>query len=220
MKSFLKNIFSKVSKAETSNQGFESKSYWDTRYLKKQNSGSGSYGRLAIFKAQIINNFVSSHNIQSVIDMGCGDGNQLALAKYPSYIGFDVSDKAIAICKKKFRGDKSKRFLNTKTLQKSHDFKANLVLSLDVIYHLIEDDVFEEYMQTVFSLSDTYVIIYSSNYEERIAEHVRCRVFTDWVKTEQLDFELMEIIKNEFPFDENHPTTTSMSDFYVYKKIV
>ena len=72
--------------------------YWELRYKLKGNSGSGSYGRLADYKANCINGFVKNNEIKSVIEFGCGDGNQLTLAQYNSYIGLDISNKAIKIC--------------------------------------------------------------------------------------------------------------------------
>ncbi|MGD9858413.1 MAG: hypothetical protein AB7U20_26025 [Planctomycetaceae bacterium] len=57
-----------------------SSDYWVRRYRKGRNSGGGSYGRLAEFKAQVLNDLVREHRIQTVIEFGCGDGNQLALA--------------------------------------------------------------------------------------------------------------------------------------------
>ena len=82
--------------------------YWEKRYASGGSSGKGSYGRLSEFKAEVINNFVSKHGVESVIEFGCGDGNQLKLAKYPAYVGLDVSEKAVALCKEKFNNDISK----------------------------------------------------------------------------------------------------------------
>lgn len=87
-----------------------SSDYWERRYRSGCDSGAGSYHRLAVFKADIINDFVRSNNIMSVIEWGCGDGNQLNYAQYPQYTGIDVSAKAVEICKKIFRGDNSKQF--------------------------------------------------------------------------------------------------------------
>lgn len=84
--------------------------YWERRYQSGGDSGAGSYNRLALFKAEILNEFVKSNNISSVIEWGCGDGNQLKLAQYPQYMGIDVSAKAIEICKEKFYEDSSKQF--------------------------------------------------------------------------------------------------------------
>lgn len=196
-----------------------SKKYWQNRYLANGNSGSGSYGNLSIFKAQIINNFIDINNIKTVIDFGCGDGNQLKLAKYNNYIGVDVSDKAIELCEKTHKGDSTKKFYNYSEFLR-RNYKAELALSLDVIFHLLEDDVFHDYMKNLFFSSTKYVIIYSSNYDEYIAKHVRCRKFTNWVDVNfKNEFEQIEFIKNSYPFDENKPDETSMSDFFIYKRI-
>ncbi len=37
---------------------FNSKKYWNDRYVKGGNSGTGSYNELAKFKAHIINSFI------------------------------------------------------------------------------------------------------------------------------------------------------------------
>ena len=68
--------------------------YWDDRYRLAGNSGAGSYGRLADFKANVLNEFVAREKIASVVEFGCGDGNQLSLSRYPRYTGFDVSEHA------------------------------------------------------------------------------------------------------------------------------
>lgn len=217
-----KNFLHKIKRILNTNprsEGFNSKKYWEQRYHSKLTSGTGSYGRLAEFKAEVINEFVEDHSVKSVIDLGCGDGNQLKLAKYPNYVGFDVTNEAIKICENKFKTDKSKLFFNYKILKKK-EFQAELVISLEVIFHLIEDAVYHEYMINLFKLSSKYVIIYSSNYNEIIADHVVCRKFTDWIDENQKDnFVLIQNIKNRFPFDENDQSQTAFSEFFIYKKI-
>jgi cyclopropane fatty-acyl-phospholipid synthase-like methyltransferase len=196
-----------------------SKKYWQDRYMSNGTSGSGSYGNLALFKAEIINDFVNKNNVKTVIDFGCGDGNQLRLAKYDNYIGVDVSIKAVELCESKFKMDSTKKFYIYNEFR-TIDCQADLVLSLDVIFHLLEDDVFDSYMSNLFSRSKKYVIIYSSNYDQYVGKHVRCRKFTDWIdKRMKYKFEQIGFIKNIYPFDENQPDDTSMSDFFIYKKI-
>ena len=85
-----------------------SRKYWENRYAKGGNSGPGSYNNLAKFKADIINNFIHRYNVITVIEWGSGDCNQLSLANYKNYIGYDVSQTAIDICRKKFNFDKTK----------------------------------------------------------------------------------------------------------------
>ena len=56
---------------------FNSSKYWEDRYKNGGNSGAGSYNTLAKFKASVINHFIENNKIQSLIDYGVGDGNQL-----------------------------------------------------------------------------------------------------------------------------------------------
>ncbi|MBI9084342.1 MAG: hypothetical protein JEZ11_12140 [Desulfobacterales bacterium] len=72
--------------------------YWERRYAQGGTSGAGSYGRLAEFKAEVLNTFVEERGVQNIIEFGCGDGNQLSLAKYPSYVGLDASKTAVTQC--------------------------------------------------------------------------------------------------------------------------
>ena len=94
-----------------SKNNFNSRKYWEKRYLRGDTSGVGSYGRLAQFKANIINSFVKKNRIKTVIEFGCGDGNQIKLLDLPNYIGLDVSRKSINICKLMFKKDRTKSFL-------------------------------------------------------------------------------------------------------------
>lgn len=190
--------------------------YWERRYRIGGNSGAGSYNRLAEFKAEFLNAFVRDKQIGSVIEFGSGDGAQLELARYPAYIGIDVSPTAIDGCRKKFSGRSELRFYHTSEV--SADLAADLTLSLDVIYHLVEDAVFDRYMATLFDATTCYVIIYASN-EDKLggAPHVRHRRFTDWVAAHRPFFEMMEHAPNPYPHDDLDPTNTSFADFYVFK---
>jgi hypothetical protein len=193
--------------------------YWEDRYQGGGNSGAGSYNNLAEFKAEVINEFVKENNIETVIEFGCGDGNQLKYFEFKSYIGFDVSNTAISICKKLYKSDSSKQF---KLLELFNGEKAELTLSLDVIFHLVEDEVYLDHMKKLFSSSEKYVIVYSSNYNEpennRIAQHVKHRKFTDWIEENAPDFKLLKFIPNKYQFD-GDGLRTSFSDFYIFSKL-
>jgi len=78
-----------------------SATYWDREYRLGRTSGRGSYGLLAQFKAEVLNDFVERNGVRSIIEYGCGDGNQLSLAHYPQYIGIDVSPTAIDNCRRR-----------------------------------------------------------------------------------------------------------------------
>lgn len=89
---------------------FGSNNYWEKRYAKGGNSGKGSYGNLASFKADFLNSFVKDFDLKSVVEFGCGDGNQISLFKFISYTGLDVSKTILNLCIEKFRGDNTKKF--------------------------------------------------------------------------------------------------------------
>jgi SAM-dependent methyltransferase len=191
-----------------------SEDYWIERYRDGGNSGAGSYNRLAEFKAEVLNDFVASHHVREVIEFGCGDGNQLALAKYPSYLGLDVSPHAIKGCTSRFANDPSKSFMLV------HDYTgqtAQLALSLDVIYHLVENDVYEAYMQTLFDAARDYVVIYSSDRDEPPTQiaHVRHRQFSRWIRTNARGWRLLQHIPNRYPYAGDNDTG-SLADFYIY----
>jgi len=192
-----------------------SSEYWDRRYRTGGNSGPGSKDRLAEFKATFLNKFVDQHQIVSVIEYGSGDGEQLKLASYPEYMGVDVSEEALKKCRALFAGDISKRFLRSDAVPPNS--KADLSMSLDVIYHLVEDSVFDTYMRRLFESAEKFVIVYSSNMDQDWPQkHVRHRQFTSWVEQNMPGWYLHSTLKNRFPYDPADPVHTSFADFYVF----
>jgi SAM-dependent methyltransferase len=196
-----------------------SAAYWEKRYSTGGNSGVGSYTFFAEFKADVLNGFVATHHVQSVIDFGCGDGNQLRLAKYPAYLGFDVSRTAVSQCQKLFKSDTHKSF---RLISKYNGEKADLTLSLDVIYHLVEDAVFEGYMRTLFVASNQYVIIYASDSDDNggcEGAHVRHRKFTRWIRENLPNWNLVEQLPNRYPYRGDY-RKGSFAEFFIYERNV
>jgi len=195
----------------------DSGSYWEQRYTSGGNSGAGSYGRLAEFKAEVLNAFVEQHGISTVIEFGCGDGNQLGLANYPQYCGVDVSQKAIAHCTELFKDNPTRTFCHISDYQGQ---KADLAMSLDVIFHLVEDDVFDQYMQTLFAAAEQHIVIYSSNTSDNSSidvKHVKHRKFTDWIDANASGWKLARHIPNRHPFEGDNENG-SFADFYMFEK--
>ncbi len=189
--------------------------YWERRYRAGLTSGSGSEGRLAQFKAEVLNEFVATHGVASVIELGCGDGQQLALARYPRYLGFDVSKTAIDLCVERFAADPTKSFMWCDPARPSNlasYVSADLTLSLDVIYHLLEDRAYFQYLGDLFGTARRFVIIYSSDHEQRLAApHVRHRKFTSDVEHRYPEFRLIQRI-------ENRHGDLSFADFFIYER--
>lgn len=196
--------------------------YWEQRYAAGGNSGSGSYGRLADFKAEFLNDFVQRNAVRSVVELGCGDGNQLSLARYPRYLGLDISRSAIALCRRRFSTDTSKSFMQFDAGAFSDPavfLRADVGLSLDVLFHLVEPEVFDDYLQALFSVSGRFVIIYASDFESAHNAHENRRSFSRWVADKQPDWRLLTHVPNPWPYDPADRDRTSMSDFYVYSRV-
>lgn len=213
VRTFTRRIYTKLRARQFSG----SEEYWLERYRKGSNSGAGSYNKFAEFKADTLNNFVKEHNIRSVIEYGCGDGNQLRLAIYKSYLGFDVSPVALSRCKEIFHTDRTKSF---KLMNNYEGETAELTLSLDVVYHLIEDEVFESYIRRLFDSSTRFIIVYSSNKDEQEkiqAPHVKHRKFTQWVDEHIRGWRLIQHIPNSYPYS-GDINEGSFADFYIYEK--
>jgi SAM-dependent methyltransferase len=163
-----------------------STSYWQKRYARGGNSGAGSSGPRAAFKAEFVNQFVVDHAIRSVLEFGCGDGGQLVLARYPAYTGLDISASAVRSCIGRFSGDLTKSFFayDPTAFANRGALTAELVLSLDVIFHLVEDEVFVAHMRDLFRAAERYVVVYSTDepsLRDTAHPHVRNRAFTSWV---------------------------------------
>ena len=180
-----------------------SESYWEIRYSLGGLSGVGSYGKHAEFKAKILNNFVREHRVRTLIEFGCGDGNQLTLADFPDYCGFDVSAEAVSQCRAAFARDRTKRF---GLVADYAGESAEAALSLDVIYHLIEDDVFELYLDRLFRAATRFVVIYATDADRTIdpeATHVRHREWTRYVTNRYPGWKHVGSTSNPFQAEED-----------------
>lgn len=200
---------------------FSETRYWESRYAGGGNSGAGSYGELAAFKAEVVNTFVQEQRIRSVIEFGCGDGAQLLLSDYPAYLGLDVSRAALMRSIERFKDDPTKSFFLYDPgcfVDRHGTYKAELALSLDVLYHLVDDKVFQLYIDHLFSSADRFVVIYSSDTDESsLAVHVRHRRFSAWINDHLPNWRLRKKIANPFPFT-GDLRTGSFADFYIYER--
>ena len=168
------------------NRSFSSKKYWDLRYKYNWNSGQGSYGESSKAKSKVFNQLLKDYSIESVIEFGCGDGHQLALYQIKNYLGLDVSKVTIDNIINLYQNDASKSFMwyDPESFKvSSHFINAQAAISVDVIFHLVEDPIFEKYMHDLFASANKNVFIYATNFfdEKMAVAHLRNRKFTDWV---------------------------------------
>jgi SAM-dependent methyltransferase len=195
-----------------------SAAYWERHYARGGDSGEGSQGDLARFKAEVLNDFVAACDIGSVVEFGCGDGRQLALARYPRYLGLDVSPTTLRRVVTRFADDPAKSFLRYDPAcftDAAGFIGADAALSLDVIYHLIENDVYHRHLRHVFAAARRFVVLYTSDADrlpglDRTAPHVRHRPVARDVARAFPGWRLRERIPNRYD--------TSFADFLIYER--
>lgn len=192
-----------------------SAAYWERRYAAHGTSGAGSTGPAAQWKAEVVNRWVRELAVSTVVDLGCGDGQQLALADYPRYLGIDPSRTAVRQCIARFAGDENKSFLHLTPGAFSDPagwLRADLALSMEVLFHLVEDDVYEEYLRTLFDSANRYVVICAyDGVLDRQAPHERYRAFTTWVASHRPSWTLKERVDPPAEVD-------LLSSLYLYER--
>lgn len=189
--------------------------YWERRYATGGGSGAGSSGAAARWKADVVNAWVREYGVESVVDYGCGDGNQLALAEYPRYLGLDRSPTAIRTCIARFRDDRTKSFLHYDPEVLSDPARwlcADLALSMEVLFHLVEDDVFEDYLRRLFGSAQRFVAICSIDTSGgEGSPHERYRRFTEWIRANSPQWQLLRRVDPPRAVD-------LMSSLYLYAR--
>jgi SAM-dependent methyltransferase len=173
----------------------------------------------------VLNEFVARHRIDSVVEFGCGDGQQLSLAAYPRYLGLDVSPTVLRRAIDRFASDPTKSFLHyapTRFRDPVGFVSADLALSLDVVYHLVEDEAYHLHLRHVFGAARRFVVLFTSDLDrielaDRAAPHVRHRPVVRDVAAMFPGWRLRERIPNRYPY-RGAGTATSFADFFIYER--
>lgn len=188
--------------------------HWQRHYKRGGDLGPGSYGESATYKADLINKVIRERGIYSIIEFGCGDGNQLSYLEVDQYIGLDISKVAIQRCIASHGGSAKRSFIwydPNYFHDPLHIVGADCAMSLDVIFHLIEDDVFDQYLRTLFNCGRRFVIIYGLDVDEAQSAHVsvRFRKFSKYIATRFPEFRVSLHV----------PRLGKFGDFYLYERV-
>lgn len=181
--------------------------YWDYRYKTGGNSGKGSYSTSAELKGNFVSKVIENYNIYTINDLGHGDGNQLKYFKGNfKYFGFDISETIRKKVESEFRENDKVVIVDSAT----ELIKADLCLSLDVLYHITDIEEWKEYIGTLFNLGE-FVLIYAQDSHPTIKEdpHVVSRPFTSYIQDNFLNYELIE----------TSPGAHSSIMFYLYREV-
>ena len=194
--------------------------YWKDRYKKGGNSGEGSYGPLARYKAEFINDFCRRNGVGSAVEFGCGDGNQASMLDIRSYLGVDISEDCIEWARKNIRKPNWRFETLAEYLGSEHE-AAELGLSLDVIYHLVEDETYASYLQNLCDSASRFLLIYASNLDAYNPEvpHVRHRTVIADVERLHPQWGFVRTEQNPLAIDhDNDREYGSFAHFHVFEK--
>ena len=192
MKLFRK-IIREIFRSKITKRFINSSQYWEDRYYYGGNSGRGSYLEEANIKANFLNNTIQKFDLDYIVDIGCGDGNNLGLFKSPNYFGIDLSETIIKKNIRKFIRDKSKKFylLKDNQIKIINEIKSivnqnnTIILSFDVIFHLVEDTVYKEHLDFINSTNANYCLVVSTDkhvHYDYSKPHVRHRNYSKDLK--------------------------------------
>jgi len=183
---------------------------WQQRYRDSGNSGLGSRGDLLQFKVDFINSFIEENNIETVLDFGHGDlevANGLVVS---DYTGIDIFESNVS-------HESHIKLVNSRFDEYDGD-SVDLVLCLDVLYHILEDE--EEYLcKTIDKLiekANKFVVIYAQDslnlyFDHQYKEHLHNSKWIQYIQKAHSDN--LTLIHRQ-----DEPTSGSSALFFVYKK--
>jgi SAM-dependent methyltransferase len=110
--------------------------YWNSGQLTPFDSGTGSASANATIYCELIRCFISEHQVQAVVDLGCGDfrvGKEIAACGV-NYVGVDIVPELIAHLRNDFEDQRVK----FECIDATVDFlpHGDLVLVRQVLQHL------------------------------------------------------------------------------------
>ncbi len=154
------------------------KSYWNLRYSggvpQDSTSGYGSYGVQLHRKLSWMKEFIEDHEVSKIVEFGCGDFNfgrgVLALFPFSDYLGLDVSDVIVQRNQELFKAFKFKNITEEAP-------EADLVMCVDVLFHVIEDDEVNKLLNRIEKSWTKYLVISAYERDEEMHNHVRIRKF-------------------------------------------
>lgn len=148
--------------------------YWNQRYAEGGNSGAGSYGDAMLRKVDLL---AGLPDVRSVIDVGCGDfslGGELTRRKPDAlYLGIDQSEFIVKRNAELYESDKI-HFMREGEVAMPH---TDLVLCLDVLFHISNLGEYYEILAKLRSLWTKYLVVTAYEYDGLQANHIWVRKF-------------------------------------------
>jgi len=126
---------------------FNNKLFWDHRYMinPELGSGVGSRGELMLKKQKILKLY-GAENVDSVLDVGCGDGEVISPLDIDNYTGIDMSLEALKLSAAKRPNGKFIPYHERENAE-----AADIVICLDVLLH---QDSIIDYNKLILYISE------------------------------------------------------------------
>lgn len=149
----------------------ESIDYWQKRYAKRSSdnvcSGKGSRGKFLDHKVSFLNGFIKQNNIKSILDFGYGDSVVSSKLNVETYVGIDIEPK-LENNKNKYCA-KNVSLITSRFDEFISNEKFDLVMSLDVIYHIDGEDEIGYKLISIdrmYNFSNHFIIYYDVDTDE------------------------------------------------------
>ena len=171
--------------------------YWESRYNKGGDSGTGSRGWSRRWKWFCINRCVNISD-STVIDVGCGDLDFWKGRSCKRYTGIDISPTIVQLNKSKksdwnfICGDASKYYNLAPT---------DVVFCHDILFHIMDDETYLKILEHLTTYSKKYIFIYTwwkNPFSPKTDDglYQKYRTFDSYIYIfEQANFELTKKIK-------------------------
>ena len=151
--------------------------YWCARYEQGGMAGAASYGDSAKKRGACVTNVLQRYSVQSLIDLGCGDADQVSHIHVPCYFGVDVSPAAIRRCIRSCKDDASRKFVVDHAVPP--EIFADAILLMDVLHCLTDDELFRTVLKSAFchpSASMVIIVGHDKDLPQQV-RHIRHRTF-------------------------------------------
>lgn len=209
---------------------------WDEHYKSGGKSGDPSdYMKSREWKHALIAKYCDIKN-NSIIDVGCGDLQFWQGRKPAKYIGIDISQTIIDAHTEKYP---DRQFICASS-DESLDISADMVMCFDMLWHIIDDDVYIETLKNIRRYSKKYIMIYTwnSNPFNRNILHRIINMLVKFKKTHVLDFDITvedggyqkyrsfkritkEVFNGDFELiDEYTNDKWKFGSMYVFRKVI
>lgn len=149
------------------------KDYWNGRYASNGTSGEGSYGDKLNNKLEVIKQLEEP---LTIFEVGCGDfnfgKNIKQLFPKSKYRGVDISEVVVKRNTSLY-GSKSISF----SVSTGVYDKAELVMCVDVLFHIIRDEDYNNVLNGLKSAWVKHLVITACEDKRESAEHMNIRPF-------------------------------------------